>query len=104
MKPMFNSKAAQRTHLHDLVHRRTWHRPLTDHNFHEMGRQCSSNADLPRGISSTGKRPPFRDISRAFLRKKMPHEFCAELILFGIITLVSAWSVFALVEASAALL
>ena len=103
MKPMFNSTAAQRGHLDDFVYRRTWRRPLTDHNFHEIGRQSSRNADLPKGISSPGKKPAFREISRPFLTKTMPQDFCAELFLFSIIVLISAWSVFALVEASAAL-
>jgi hypothetical protein len=71
----------------------------TDHNFQPMIGGNSSNADSPNGVSPSGERQSFRDISREFLKEETPQSFWAELFLFGVIILISAWPLFALVEA-----
>jgi hypothetical protein len=63
----------------------------------------AGEADPPNGVSPSEGRPSFRDISREFLTEETHQSFCAELFLFGVIILISAWPLFALVEAWTAL-
>jgi hypothetical protein len=77
--------------------------PRLDYNFQPMiGERSGDEGSLNR-ISPSEGRPSFRDISREFLREETHQGFCAELFLFGVIILISAWPVFALVEAWTAL-
>ena len=59
--------------------------------------------DSPNCLFPSRERQSFRDISREFLKEEAPQNYRAELILFGIIILISAWPLLALAEAWAAL-
>jgi hypothetical protein len=76
---------------------------LFDYHFQPTIGGNSSNADSPKRVSPSAARPSIRDISRDFIEGETPEAFCAELSLFGVIALISAWPFFALVEAWTAL-
>jgi hypothetical protein len=104
MKPTPQISTLPRSSRQDLVSlRRTPRSPRIDRNFQPMMRERSSEADPPNGVSPSEGRPSFREISREFLKEETPQSFCAELFLFGVIILISAWPLFALVEAWSAL-
>lgn len=104
MKPMPQITAAQRSRRHDpVLHQRTPRHPLTDHNFHSWGPPHSNDEESRGSISSSGERASFRDISRDFCRSETHQSFFVELSLFGVIVLTSAWPLFSLIDAWAAL-
>ena len=74
-----------------------------DYNFQAMIGERSGDADSASGFSTSEERSSFRDISREFLTEETSQSFYAELFLFGVIALISAWPLFALVEAWTAL-
>jgi hypothetical protein len=104
MKPMPQISTLPRSSRQDRVSlRRQPRSSRIDYNFQAMIGEHSGDADSPSGVSTPGEHSSFRDISREFLTKETHQSFFAELFLFGVIVLISAWPLFALVEAWTAL-
>ena len=104
MKPMPQISTLPKSSRQDRVSLRHKPRsPWTDYNFQAMVREHSGDEDSLSDISPSEGRPSFRDISREFLNEETHQGFCAELFLFGVIVVISAWPLLALVEAWTAL-
>jgi hypothetical protein len=104
MKPNSQVSTLQGSRWQDRVSLQPKSRsPQTDYNFQAMIGEHSGDAGSPSGFSRAGERSAFRAISKEFLTEETHRSFFAELFLFGVIVLISAWPLFALLEAWTAL-
>lgn len=104
MKPTPQFIAVLGSRRQDLV--RLQRKPCslrTDYNFQSMLGGHSSDSDSPNAVSRPVSCYSFREISREFLGNEERRYRSGELLLFGVVTLVSAWSVVGLIEALSSL-